>query len=255
MSLDELQEERQFLLGSLRDLEREHESGEMSDRDYAALREDYTARAAKVLRAIQRLEEAPDRRGPAVRGAGRGAPAVGSTRSRRQRVVAASVIAGMAALALASVGLLATDRSGSGGTAGGPTGLAAMLAQAHGLEGQGKALEALKLYDAVIRQDPSNVEALAYRGWLLRLAGLTDAAQESLDLAVSIDPAYPDARFFRGMLLYQDRGDPAGGAREFQAFLAAGPPPETAQPVMAILEKAQAEAAARAPVNPVPPPG
>src|SRR5438309_10693168 len=48
----ELQEERAFLLRSLRDLEHEHDAGDIDETDYETLKDDYTARAADVLRAI-----------------------------------------------------------------------------------------------------------------------------------------------------------------------------------------------------------
>ena len=50
--LAELEEERNFLLRSLVDLEREHAVGDVDDVDYHELREGYTVRAAATLRAI-----------------------------------------------------------------------------------------------------------------------------------------------------------------------------------------------------------
>ena len=49
----ELDDERSFLLRSLEDLEREHDAGDLSERDYAVLRDRYTARAAAVLRSLE----------------------------------------------------------------------------------------------------------------------------------------------------------------------------------------------------------
>lgn len=45
-------EERDFLLRSLRDLEAEHTAGDIGEADYLALKEDYTRRAAAVLRRL-----------------------------------------------------------------------------------------------------------------------------------------------------------------------------------------------------------
>ena len=123
------------------------------------------------------------------------------------------------------------------------------LSQAVQLDSQGKALEALKMYDAVLAEDPANVQALAYKGWLLKRAGLADEAQEALDKAVAIDPRYPDAHFFRGMLLFQDRNDPAGAVVEFRTFLDNNPPQEMVPAVQDVLKRAEAEAAARAPAG------
>jgi tetratricopeptide (TPR) repeat protein len=130
-----------------------------------------------------------------------------------------------------------------------PNSAAERLALAHQLESQGQALEALKLYDAVLKEDPANVEALTYRGWLLKLAGLADPAQESLDRAVAIDPSYPDAHFFRGMLLFQNRNDPAAAIPEFEKYLALNPPAETVVAVQRVLDQARqaANAVADAP--------
>ena len=99
----------------------------------------------------------------------------------------------------------------------------------------------------MLAEDPGNVQALAYKGWLLKRAGLADEAQESLDKAVAIDPRFPDAHFFRGMLLFQDRKDPAGAVVEFRAFLDNNPPAEMVPAVQDVLRRAEAEAAAGAP--------
>ena len=50
--LAQLEEERAFLLGSIRDLDREHEVGDVDDADYQTVRDGYVARAAAVLREI-----------------------------------------------------------------------------------------------------------------------------------------------------------------------------------------------------------
>jgi hypothetical protein len=48
-----LEEQRDFLLASLRDLERERIVGDVDDADYQALRSSYTARAADIIRRIE----------------------------------------------------------------------------------------------------------------------------------------------------------------------------------------------------------
>ena len=102
-----LEEQRDFLLGSLDDLERERAAGDIDEADYEALRDDYTARAAAVLRALDdggarfavgptagRLEAGRrgHRRGAGVRGRRRppGGPLVGQPQRRRDRPVAPS---------------------------------------------------------------------------------------------------------------------------------------------------------------------
>jgi tetratricopeptide (TPR) repeat protein len=158
--------------------------------------------------------------------------------------MALTLVVGMALLACASVFVLAGGRDpGQPATGSIPDTPGERLALAHQLEGQGQAVEALKLYDAVLKEDATNVEALTYRGWLLKLAGLTDQAQASLDKAVAADRRYPDVHFFRGMLLFQDRKDPAAAIPEFEAYLASNPPADTVQAVQNVLAQARQAAA------------
>src|SRR6478752_4119104 len=49
----QLEEERDFLMSSLDDLELEHESGGIDDESYEELHDDYTARAAAVIRTLR----------------------------------------------------------------------------------------------------------------------------------------------------------------------------------------------------------
>ncbi len=49
----QLEEERDFLMKSLDDLELEHDSGGIDDESYAELHDDYTARAAAVIRTLR----------------------------------------------------------------------------------------------------------------------------------------------------------------------------------------------------------
>ena len=51
--LAELEEERRYLLRSLKDLERERDAGDVDEADYLTLRDGYTVRAAAVLRQIE----------------------------------------------------------------------------------------------------------------------------------------------------------------------------------------------------------
>jgi hypothetical protein len=59
-SARELEEERDFLLRSLEDLEAEHEAGDIDEADYRALRQEYTARAALALRTLAASPEGPE---------------------------------------------------------------------------------------------------------------------------------------------------------------------------------------------------
>ena len=232
-SRDELEEERDFLLASLQDLEREHAAGELSDRDYQSLHDDYTARAAVVLKALERGTSRPGRN--------RKPPA--PVRTRRPLVITMGVILVIAAMTGATVVAFSGQReSGAPMTGSLPETPSGRMQQALQLESEGKAADALKIYDELLKSDPRNVQALSYRGWLLKRAGLPDQALASLDQAVAIDPRFPDAHFFRGMVLYQDRKDPAGAVTEFRLFLSNNPPREMVPLVEDVLRRAMADA-------------
>ncbi|MFN2606637.1 MAG: tetratricopeptide repeat protein [Acidimicrobiales bacterium] len=273
-----LEEERDFLLGSLRDLDREREAGDIDEDDYRTLHDDYTARAAAALRALEaarRPPAAPGRRAAPGSGRGRGTEAVpgdgpaaapglrpGPRPGRSRRVVATvavmlvvAVLAGIGVAAFSGERLSGQSSAGGSGTT---SETARHTAKAQQLEGQNKVTDALKEYDAAIKADPRNVVALTYKGWLLARAGLTDPAMASLDAALAADPSYPDAHFFRGMVLYEAKNDPAGAVTEFQTYLASNPPASAASAVQGVLDKARQAAAsppAPPPAGPAPPGG
>lgn len=263
---DALEQDRDHLLRSLEDLEQERAAGDLEEADYLALKEDYTARAAEVLRA---LEPAPTSQAGEEGDEGARPVTVVGAPPRRPTwrpvlvlVTLLVVAAGAGALVARTAGeRLPGDPVSGAIKATGPSGaIADDLVKARDLIGNGKTLDAIKVYDRVIERDPEQPEALAYRGWLLRLAGraagnteLIDKGLEYIDRAVAADPTYPDAHFFRAFVLYQDRNDPAGAVPELRTFLAGNPPKEMVPVVEDMLRRALAESqAATAPAPPGP---
>ena len=199
-----LEEERDFLLRSLDDLDAEHAGGELDDDDHRALRDDYTARAAATIRAIEAQREV----------------VAGPRRSPRRFLLGAAVavvFAVAAGLALAA----AMGQREPGGTITGTVD----SPRARVLECQqigadpNRLLESIRCFDEVLAVDPGNAEALAYRGWYLVLAWrssgdapeareLLPAGLSYLDRAIAADPALPDARAFRAVAA-EWAGDPA----------------------------------------------
>ena len=59
---------------------------------------------------------------------------------------------------------------------------------------------AIEIYDDVLTDEPSNAEALTYRGWLTNLAGDPVVARDFVEEAVAADPSFPDARVFAASL-------------------------------------------------------
>jgi len=196
------EEQRDFLLASLEDLEAEFEAGDVERDDYAALKDDYTARAAAAVRAVEegeaRVAAARQPRSP-----GRTALVVGA-------VVIGAVGAGL--LVAQASGLRTSGESITGDIR---LGTRDQLLVAAELGAQGEVLEAIMVYDEVLEVQPDNVEALTYRGWFLVLASLVDEGKVWLDRAVATDPDYPDARAFRAIVLNR-QGDPDGALADLE---------------------------------------
>ena len=265
-----LEEEREFLLASLRDLEREKEAADIDDGDYQTLRDDYTARAAAVLRTLEEIHaaddateaESPDSggtivsEGSATTGVERGVRDGRARRpggTRRTAVIAVTIVLVVAVGAGLGVAAFSGERLGNENVSGrGMSETARHTTQAQQLETEGKAAEALKEYDAAITADPGNIVALTYKGWLLGRAGFADRAMASIDQAIAVNPNYPDAHFFKGMILYESLQNPAGAVQEFEKYLASNPPPSAAAAVQGVLDRARGDAAAALPPAPSP---
>lgn len=221
--LAELEDERRFLLRSLRDLDAELAAGDVDRADYDTLRDGYTKRAADVLRDISKcstpaLPPPPDRRWP-----------------RRLAAVAVVAVVAVAAgwfVARSSGQRLEGDEM-TGGVA--RDDVAVMLARARGLLGV-DARGAQALYEQVLAERPGDPEALTYSGWLLFTAssGASEelraaavaAAKEQLAKAVAADASYPDPHCFLAVIA-ADADDDADTARsEIDQCLALDPPAE-----------------------------
>jgi tetratricopeptide (TPR) repeat protein len=242
-----LEEDRDFQLRSLRDLEDEHAAGDLDDADYIALKDEYTAKAAAVLRQLEASEsgfrtiDTP--------------PARSAVRKRRRgRVVAAvaalAVVSGGAGYAVAQSS--GERRAGDEATGDLPEGSVDRIAKANELVAQRKVLEAVKVYDDLLEDDPGNPVALAQRGWLISQVdpSLVDSGLASIDRAIAADPAYPDAHFFRGMILLLAKDEPAMAVEAFERAVAANPPAEVKAVIEAKLTEARAAAAERASATP-----
>ena len=281
----ELEEERDFLLRSLDDLDQERAAGDIDEADYQALHDDYTARAARVLRHLERTRSPKPRspsgpagtqgsptEDPAVAqpGGEASAPAAGSAtdsvteaapgpagRRVRRRLRWALALAGSVAL-IGAAGLLVMRSSGERLPNQPATGNVPQspLVQAEMLDQAGKdPVAALRAYDGVLATTPESVEALAREGWLLARLGkeanqpnLLARSQTLLDKAVTIEPDYPAARAWRG-LLYQFTGKPALAVCDLRAYLSLAPPD---QGTVGLVQSALDGAVAAAGPNPPP---
>ena len=169
-----------------------------------------------------------------------GAPAGAGRNWVRTAVVAGAVVA-VAAAAGTLVARTAGERlPGESATGTVDLGPAELLVEARAMLAEGKAVEALRRYDEVLAQDPRHPEALAYRGWLIRLAGDTELGMELIETALAADPEYPDAHLFKGVILLEDLGQPGPAAASLQEFLKLDPGSELAADARANLARAEA---------------
>ncbi len=201
--LAELEEERRYLLASLRDLERERAAGDVDDADYEALKDGYTVRAASVLRQIDD-----------------GKRALAPKKQRNpKRTIAIWVAAAVFAFA---IGVALAQAFGERGVNDEITGralgddLRTTLAEARAALNRGDFPRANQLYvradaEEIDRGTP-NAEARTYSGWTLALlarqaadseelsADLLDGARVALDQAIEIDPTYADPHCFAAII-------------------------------------------------------
>lgn len=217
---DELRDERQFLLQSLHDLERERDVGDIDEADYITLRDGYTARAARV---IAQLDS--------------GALASNSKprRSawRKSTGIAAVVImcaSGIGWFMATQLGQRLPGQSLSGGIA---DSTASLLAQARAINFADPA-KAVDLYSQVLKINPDNIEALTYRAWIIALVSRDASddlkvlafatATEGLGRAIAIDPKYADAHCFLGIIRFRIAADAKGAKEELQICQDLNPP-------------------------------
>ena len=235
----ELESERDFLLQSIEDLDREHTSGALDDTEYVDLRDQHVVRAAVVLRALRAANGTPLIAEP------KGKVTASWMRARRRRIWALGT-ALLIAVSAAGVALVAEDRtSGDSITGSVAENTTALLSKAQMQTAEGKAADAVKTYDKVLTIDPDNAQALTYQGWLKTLAGLSDQGLASIEQAIAVQPTYADPHFFRGYILLNQKQDAAGAVKEFDTFLASNPPQE----MVSLVQQAKQDAQARLDVS------
>lgn len=219
-ALAALEEQRDFLLRSLADLDREHAAGDMTDEDHAALKDDYTARAAEVIRAIEAQEAAfAAARRPS------------SPRRTAAWVAVVMVFAGLAGLLAANaMGARKPGESASGGVNVRQSTTQRAVECTNQMTSSPDA--AFECFEDVLEDDPTNAVALTWSAWQLSLAAdategvdqltLQATAAIRLDEAVEADPDYSYARAFRAVVAYRN-GRYADAQRYLEEFRRVNP--------------------------------
>jgi tetratricopeptide (TPR) repeat protein len=222
-ALAALEEQRDFLLRSLDDLEQERAAGDVDEHDYQALKDDYTARAAAVIRTLER-RRAPEPASPAPRRwAGTVAWTVG--------VVVFAVLAGVFVAQ-------AAGRRDAGQTATGDIRqtVGSRLNEAGRLLGESEFDDAIAVYDDVLADQPTNAEALTYRAWALRLSGERSDGLTGLLDAATVAPDYPDVHALLAVVFFQE-GLVDLAAQELELLEDLDPPPHIQELVAPLAER------------------
>lgn len=120
----------------------------------------------------------------------------------------------------------------------GEASISSLLVEARSL-GMADLETALGLYAQVLEQEPDNIEALTYFGWLTVLSASQiedqNLAAERLESglvllrqATIVDETYPDAHCFLGISFFRFFGDAEAAAPAIDTCLASNPPSEVA---------------------------
>ena len=266
----ELMEEKATVYRSLKELAFDHEAGHLSDDDYQELRDRYESRAALLISQLDALGPAP----PAPRAEAPPTVATGPWTRRPAALVAGS----LAVLALGiglGVGIsrnVTPDETmvppgsrvpvptlpdpgpllpGAPGTGAAsmkqipPEMLARMLEAARQSLFEGRYQEAIAAYQAVLKRDPKNVDAMTHLGLIVAMGGHADAALETFDKALALDPKYGPALLYKGQVLYEVKQDVPGALKAWEGYLALNPTGDDRRRVVALIEEAKSKSPRR----------
>jgi tetratricopeptide (TPR) repeat protein len=265
----ELAEEKAATYRALRELDFDHEAGSLSDDDFQALRDRYEGRAAQLITALDAIGEAAPRppakrpapaprswtRSPAAMVAGGVALlvlgiALGAGVSRYTQPDDTMIPPGsrIPVPALPDPGPLLPGAPGTGAASMKPIPpemLARMLQAARQSLFEGRYQEAIAAYQAVLKRDAKNVDAMTHLALIVAMGGHADAALETFDKALTFDPKYGPALLYKGQVLYEVKRDYPGAVKAWERYLALGPTGDDRQRVTALIQEAKSKAPRR----------
>jgi tetratricopeptide (TPR) repeat protein len=259
---DPLEDERSSLFRTLKDLDDERDTGQLSEEAYRSLRRETEGRAVAVLRALEArggvgelasdLRELRPHGGPDSVGEGASTPSPGRRRRQALAVIAGAVVVAVVAVVLArAIETRTPGEAITGTTVGGlaffedrvaqhPNDVAARLDLAQRYLETGDAQSAVQQYVAILELDPRNAEARAQLGFLVYEAGRAADGLAAVRKALQIDPTYPEALYFEGVILMKGLNRPADAAQAFRTYLAAAPFGAHRDEVEQLLKEAEA---------------
>jgi len=127
--------------------------------------------------------------------------------------------------------------------------LEGMLQAARASLNAGRYEEAVAAYQAVLKREPENVDALTHFGAILAIAGHTDPALGNLDRALALQPDYAEALWYKAGVLYQLRQDYAGAIAAWERFRAVAPAGPARDQAQTLIREARARLAGTNPVR------
>jgi tetratricopeptide (TPR) repeat protein len=259
----ELEEEKAAIYQALAELDFDHETGSLSDDDYASLRDRYEGRAAQVIARLDAMgpviappPPAPELTGPVPWTRRPAALAVGGLAMlalglglgvgvSRYTTPAETMMPPESRLPVPSSpdpGPLLPGKSGAPMKTVPPEMLAGMLSAARQSLMEGRYQEAIAAYQAILKRDERNVDAMTHLALIVAMGGHSDTALETFDKALRINPDYAPALLYRGQVLYEVKRDYAGAIKAWQRFVALSPPGEDRDRVNALIQQAQQDA-------------
>ena len=242
-----LNDQRDFLLRSIDDAERELLAGDLSKDDYDVLLLRDQTRLAEVEAELAALGPAPRGEADAAGAAGADqAPEDASNRettsSPRRRLSTRRRVGVVVCCALIITGLvILVDHAVSPSLPGQPVSgsiteskvqlIEQQLTEADILNNNGEAVQALQLYDKVLSEDPTDPNALAASGWLewnygtaAKLNAIKQVGRQQEKKAIRLAPSYYAGHLFLGLIILNEDHNPTGAIAEFTKFLADNPP-------------------------------
>ena len=124
-----------------------------------------------------------------------------------------------------------------------PEVLGGMLQAARASLAAGRYGEAIAAYQAVLKRDPKNVDAMTHLALIVAIGGGPEHAEralETFDRALAIDPSYLPALLYRGQVLYEVKKDVGAAIRSWEKFVALAPPGEDRDRVAKMISDARA---------------
>jgi tetratricopeptide (TPR) repeat protein len=134
---------------------------------------------------------------------------------------------------------------GGSGKALAPEMLAGMLQAARQSLSAGRYPEAIAAYQAILKREPKNVDAMTHLGLIVAIGGHADSALETWDKALAIQPDYAPAFLYRGQVLYEVKNDYPGAIKAWERFATLVPSGEDHDRATALIAEARSKQRSR----------